>query len=253
MGRVPRILIASLAVVAATAVPSGAARLAPRVESQPYEFGGQAGGSVLGPIVSQAVFEGGPHRFAEFEVEDGSGQAVLAEIVQDDRIDTFCGATDEPIPIRPDFDVTIHLYAGRCVDGTPSIVTGGTVTARFLPGNPWAGDRSLDRPYSAAAPGPYFGFDPPLPGNAILTNVKVPVGQHRSISLEIEDASGAAVAASVLQGGSEIGRFCSSTAKRIPVRPWVAIEVYIHVGTCEDGTSSTPTSGVIKAVLQRSR
>lgn len=76
--------------------------------------------------------------FMKVEVVDDSGQAVSGFIsqgdidgngVNDDGYGTFCGAHAEPIPVASPGAPIIGIYAhsGVCADGTPSIMTSGTI------------------------------------------------------------------------------------------------------------------------------
>lgn len=247
-----RVLLA-LALTGAVVTPAaGAKSTAARTETQAYEVGGQPSASTLGPAFAKVTFQAGPERFAEFEVADAAGQPVLAEVVQDNRVDTFCSSTKEAIPIKPGFPVEVRLFEGRCLDGSPSVVTQGEVTARFLPVAPRVSS-ALERPYSVSAPGPYVGIDPPVPGNLIVANVIFPSQKLGRASLEIKDVTGGAVASVVYQGNKEVGRFCGKTSGPLKVRPGIPLELYIMTGVCTDGTQSAPTNGVVSAVFSKGK
>lgn len=243
------VLAASLLPVAAGA-KSGA-----RVEKLSYSPGeGYVGVGRLGGLVAAVTFPPGPERFVSIEVRDDAGTPVMAKIVQDDNVAEFCGSTPDPIAIRPDFNVTVELFAGRCLDGNPSVVTGGVVEARFTSRPSFgAGPRENGVHYSITAPGPFVGLDPPLPGNVIVGYVVLPVLKERRVSLEIVDETGSAVHSQVLQGDREIARFCGRTEKPLRIVPSEKLLVYLHWGRCEDGAFSTPTQGVVKGVFYRGR
>jgi hypothetical protein len=249
-----RIAIAAALVGAALASPATAKGSSPRVERLPYEVGSELGASSLGPVVGSVTFPEGPERFVELEVTDTGGGAVLAEIVQDDRIDRFCTSTNEAIPITPGFAVEIQLVAGRCLDGSPSVVTQGEIEARFYMKNPSPKESAtLEREYSITAPGSFIGVDAPLPGNVIISNITFPGGPKEFVSLEIEDATGGAVASVVSQGGVEIARFCGKTPEPVAVGKWNPFTVDLHVGVCTDGAQSAPTNGVVTAAFVKGK
>ncbi|MGH9198873.1 MAG: hypothetical protein ACRD1T_24500, partial [Acidimicrobiia bacterium] len=77
--------------------------------------------------------------FIKVEVADASGQMVSGFIgqgdidgngVNDDGYGQFCGAHPEPIAIAAPGQpiIGIYLASGACEDGTPSVMTSGTIT-----------------------------------------------------------------------------------------------------------------------------
>jgi hypothetical protein len=78
-------------------------------------------------------------RFVELDFDDKSGQAVHAYVHQgsnssapdDPEIGEICNATKKPLKLLNREEVWMIFFEGRCDDGTPSIVTTGTVTAEF--------------------------------------------------------------------------------------------------------------------------
>lgn len=74
----------------------------------------------------------------------------------------------------------------------------------------------------------------------------------RDVMLEVKDASGLPVHASVykFRSGKHYRDFCGSTKKPLVVTPGMNLVVHVKPGTCADGTTvSTPTTGVVKAVF----
>lgn len=76
--------------------------------------------------------------YMKIEVTDQSGQAVAGFISQgdldgnginDDGYASFCGAHEEFVPVEAPGTPIIGIYAynGTCPDGTPSIMTTGTI------------------------------------------------------------------------------------------------------------------------------
>lgn len=224
-----------------------------RVEVVEYEaLNAGTGAGPAGPIVAEAKIEPRGARFLAIEIADSSGSAVLAKIIQDSEVTALCTATPKPVMIRPDFPVTVRMYAGRCYDGTPSVVTSGTVTAKLTTASP-GGPRSESRPYSVTAP-EVIGKD----GNAAyVTAVTYMVGprEHR-LQLSLEDASGVAVFAKVEYG---IGGFpteagvpvCGASKRPISVTPGTPVTVFIYAGGCPGGTPGAPTFGQVDATFSK--
>lgn len=243
------LLLAAALPVTATASPPA------RYETVEYSVGeGPLGAGRLGGIVASVLLPAGPERFVSIQVRDDSGAAVMAKIVQDDDVENFCGSTPNPVAIRPKFGVTVQLYIGRCLDGTPSVVTSGVIEARFTTTAGFGpGPREHEANYSMTAPGPFVGIDAPLPGNVITGYVVLQVFNERRVRLEIVDRAGGAVQGQVVQGDREIARFCGRTPEPLRITPFENLFVYLHAGSCEDGTPSMPVQGLVKGVFLRGR
>ena len=78
--------------------------------------------------------------YLKIEVQDASGQNAGGFISQQDAdgdgfgdgFGDFCGAHAEPIPLEvASGPVDLSMTAGTCTDGSPSIITSGTVVATF--------------------------------------------------------------------------------------------------------------------------
>lgn len=231
----------------------GAARARPserREVTVEYEvFNAGSGGGPSGLIAAEATFDPGGARYLELEIDDQTGGGVLAKVFQDQEITTLCTSTPGPVMIRPGLSVTVRMYEGRCFDGTPSVVTSGTVTARLLDRIP-KGPRVESRPYSASAP-EVAGKD----GDRVyVTAVTFPVGnRERRVSVEIEDVAGQPVFAKVEQGvggfPSESGvEICGASSEPLRVRPGTSITVFIYAGGCP-GVSASPTHGMVAATF----
>ena len=81
-------------------------------------------------------------KYMKIEVIDGSGQAVAGFISQgdldgnglnDDGYGEFCGAHAAPVEVAAPGTPLLGIYAynGACPDGTPSIMTSGTIKITF--------------------------------------------------------------------------------------------------------------------------
>lgn len=85
------------------------------------------------------VFRAQPgERFVSFSIIDDTGQAVRGHIHMDmdndgklDHAKDFCGETPKPLRVREGRRIEVGVLLGQCPDGSPSIVTEGTITATF--------------------------------------------------------------------------------------------------------------------------
>lgn len=76
-------------------------------------------------------------RFVSFSISDNTDQPVLGHIhIKPNRdgetkhID-FCNETLKPIRLGATKKIDVAVFMGTCPDGTPSVVTHGTITATF--------------------------------------------------------------------------------------------------------------------------
>lgn len=80
--------------------------------------------------------------FVKIEVEDASGQKIWGFISQgdidgnglnDDGFANFCGSHEEPVDLAAPGStiIGVYMYNGACDDGTPSVMTSGTITMTF--------------------------------------------------------------------------------------------------------------------------
>ena len=77
-------------------------------------------------------------RSVMLEIVDASGMTASGHVHIDldadgklDRQHDFCGATSKPLAVRPGAIVEVGTIFGTCEDGSPSVVTEGTITATF--------------------------------------------------------------------------------------------------------------------------
>ena len=77
-------------------------------------------------------------RSVMLEITDQSGMTASGHVHIDldadgklDRQHDFCGATSKPLAVRPGAIVEVGTIFGTCEDGSPSVVTEGTITATF--------------------------------------------------------------------------------------------------------------------------
>lgn len=120
-------------------------------------------------LPGQTRVQPGPgERGVEIVIEDRTATTVYAVLTQGDTdgdaypdpIGEVCGTSRGPIPIQPDFPVTIHIYSGNCSGTTtPSTPTGGTVAATFS-GTPPPGDSGPEGPGDGEGTAP-TGCDEP--------------------------------------------------------------------------------------------
>jgi hypothetical protein len=107
-------------------VPVGAAEQGGYVTAA----GNNVGGVAFTPAPGEA--------YVSVTITDTAGQPVSGMIAQDTNGDNltdtsagFCGATTEPVPIDPAYNVVVYVFEGPCSDTTPAVATTGTVTATF--------------------------------------------------------------------------------------------------------------------------
>ena len=99
---------------------------------------GRGGGYPVGFPNSQEIPIMAEERYMKIEVIDESGHAVAGYISQgdvngnglnDDLYGDFCGAHAQPLELAAPGSPIVGVYAfnGTCPDGTPSIMTSGTI------------------------------------------------------------------------------------------------------------------------------
>ena len=99
---------------------------------------------VVGTSSAGGAFEFGitsKEAFIDVEVVDGSGQPVMTTMSQDTNPDntgweifaTFCGTTEEPVPIEPGITVRVSVYTipGPDHPTCTGPATSGTIKATF--------------------------------------------------------------------------------------------------------------------------
>lgn len=225
-----------------------------RVEERPYAAAPQGVNfyTDLGYSVGEVTFPPGAERYVEVVIADAAGGAVAAEVIQGTRVSNICGATESPLAIRPDVPVTVRLYVGRCADGVPSVATNGEVTATFTKTAPDA--LRQVRSYS-----PYEGTVGYSDGRVRVATVHFhPL--TRRVAFTVGDQSGTSVmtvvrqGGDVVEGGTEIGRFCGSTDAPVRVKPDLPIWVDVwSAPQCGASGPSTVTRGTVVAEFLESR
>ena len=117
----------------------------PRTLSKSYTgFGGFVvnGTSVTTRVLDQPPSVVFPARRGErsvsVQVSDKAGASVRGTVGIDidgdqdpDGYVDFCGKTTRPVPIPNRAIVIVDVYMGTCMNGEPSVVTTGSVTAKF--------------------------------------------------------------------------------------------------------------------------
>lgn len=118
---------------------------ATREKVERRETGGYVGGKGSVPggapevYTDETVFETLAHeRRVSVVVNDRSGQAVSATLRQDADGDgtweveeAICGGTVQPVAIRGGSPVVVKVQPGPCADGTPAVMTSGSIEATF--------------------------------------------------------------------------------------------------------------------------
>jgi hypothetical protein len=80
--------------------------------------------------------------FMKIEIEDASGQKTWGFISQgdldgdglnNDGYANFCGSMEEPVDVAAPGSsiIGVYMYNGACDDGTPSVMTSGTIKITF--------------------------------------------------------------------------------------------------------------------------
>ncbi len=134
---------AALVVVGAVAGTGNAQ--AGRQKVQRQESTGYVGGRGTVPggapeiYLDEGVFETLAYeRHVSVEINDRTGQAVAALVRQDADADgvweveeAICGTTDDPVRIAGGADVVVKVQPGPCADGTPAVMTSGSIAVTF--------------------------------------------------------------------------------------------------------------------------
>jgi hypothetical protein len=252
-----RLGIAPLAIVAVFGMLTGPVRpataeLSRRVETATYTYGGGDPAITYADVGAGAAttvaFPGGRENQLSLTIDDASGADVVAKISQLGHEVNICSSTDQPILIQPQDAVVVELYQGRCVDGTPSVVTTGKVKAVFSHAPP--GPRTETRDYSSTSSSAVvFDFE----GNVYPSGAQFLVGDERWVRPKVRDEAGIAMNAVVLDGDSTrvLGHHCPGT-RDLPIRvkPHSTIYVAIGEGGCDDqAPPAVPTKGSINATF----
>ena len=111
----------------------------PTVGAQPVAggcYGAVEGGGECFTIPTKAA-----DKYVKVTFEDASGQKVAGFLGQgdldgnglnDDGYANFCGGHPTAVPLAaPGTELMIYASGGACLDGTPSVMTTGTVTIQF--------------------------------------------------------------------------------------------------------------------------
>lgn len=135
------IALSTVALLAAAAPASGAGKAREVTEEYTMSSGAFVGHGeahwTLGADYVRFVAERG-ERWVTLEVDDSTDQPVRGHVHIDvdgdgklDRQLDFCGTTATPIAVKPGTVIEVGTIVGLCDDMSPSIVTEGTITARF--------------------------------------------------------------------------------------------------------------------------
>ena len=252
-----------------------------REDSAGY-VGGRGSGADAEVYVDEAVFETESYeREVSVEINDRSGQATAALVRQDtdgdgtwDLEEAICGATAEPVRIQGGSPVVVKVQPGPCADGTPAVMTSGSVAATF------AG-------YVKRAPSVTPSFCKPAKPRAITETYQSPAGVGAGENSypfilfetsESEAAGGASFHAACSEGRMEVtladksglptraavgidpdgagpaaeqlvAEVCGGTEEPIEIVPGAAVNVYVVGGPCADGTPAAATTGTITATF----
>lgn len=287
MKRAVAVSVVALMVVAGGVASTGHAK-GRRVKVERSDSSGYVGaaGSVGGEptiYVDEATFETERYeRDVSVAVTDRTGQAVAGIVRQDadgdgawDVEETFCGATAEAVAIEGGTPVNVKVQPGPCADGTPAVMTSGSIGVTFtgytkpspapsLGCKPSAAPRELTQTYvfpagaGAGEEGYAFGFfqvsTDETVGGAVF---RAGCGEGR-FEVTLADQTGlptrgvVAVDPDGPTGGAPqnfIAEVCGATDGAVDVAPGSEVTVYVLEGACADGTPAAATTGTATATL----
>lgn len=249
--------------------------------------GGRGGLGVPEVYLDEGVFETLPYeRSASFEVQDRAGQPVAASVRQDADGDgtwevdeTFCGATEDGVAIKGGSPVVVKVQPGPCADGTPAVMTSGSIQATFTgyvprasaPAPPGCGvsktPREVSETYTGVAGAGAAGGNYPIV--FFENNESDAIGgasfgtscDESRLRLVIQDQSGLPVRAAIgvdADGPGGAGReetlaeVCGATSDPVAFTPGSVVTVYVLGGPCSDGSPAAATQGTITATFMGS-
>jgi hypothetical protein len=110
-----------------------------------------------------------------------------------------------------------------------------------------------------AAAGVYGAVGLSAAGQENLGGVRFAAGPERFVSVTVTDKTGQPVLAEVTQdynadnGPDLVHVICGSTQGPVRIKPDYEMRVYVYAGTCEDGSTSVPTTGTVTATFTRKK
>lgn len=246
---------------------------------------GSAGGEPT-VYVDEGVFETERYeRDVSVEITDRTGQPVAAIVRQDadgdgtwELEEAFCGATAEPVGIAGGTPVVVKVQPGPCADGTPAVMTSGSIGVTFtgftkpaaapaLPGpscTPAREAREITETYvapsglAAADESLVVGYFETSESEAIGAAVfRAGCGEDR-LELAVTDQSGLPTRALVYDdpdGPSGdapqtfVADVCGATDGPVDVTPGAEVAVFVVEGPCADATPAAATTGTVTATL----
>lgn len=254
-----------------------------RQDSAGYVGARGSSGSEPEIYVDEATFETERYeRDVSVAVTDRTGQAVAGLVRQDADGDgawevdeAFCGATAEAVAIEGGAAVVVKVQPGPCADGTPAVMTSGSIGVTFtgytkpvatpsLGCAPSKTARELTAKYvfpSGAGVGEdpyvftYFGLsESEAVGGAIF---RAGCGEGR-IEVTLADQTGLPARGAIAVdpdgfGGDApqnfVAEVCGATEGPVDVTPGAEVTVFVLEGPCSDGTPAAPTTGTVTATL----
>lgn len=287
MKRAVAVSIVSLMVLGGGVAGTGQAK-ARRVKVERQDsagYVGARGSNADAPViyVDEATFETERYeRDVSVTIEDRTGQPVAAVVRQDaDGDGTFeveqalCGATTEPVAIAGGAPVVVKVQPGPCADGTPAVMTSGSIKATFTgyakpsaapvtpvcaPGAP----REISHTYVLPA-GTGVGEEPYVFGYFQISadetvggaTFRAGCGEGR-IEVTLADETGLpargaiAVDADGPTGDAPqnfVAEVCGATPEPVAITPGAEVTVFVLEGPCSDGTPAAATRGTVTATL----
>lgn len=293
MKRAVAVSVAAVLVLGAFAGTGQARQRRVKVERQDSAGYVGAKGSIPGePTIytDEAAFETERYeRDVSVVVSDRTGRPVSATVRQDADGDgrweveeALCGSTTKPVSIRGGAPVVVKVQPGPCADGTPAVMTSGSIGVTFTgftkpaaaPGRPSLGcapsaaPREITKTYvlpsgvGAGEDGYAFGYfelsESETVGGAVF---RASCGEGR-FEVALADQTGLPVRALVGVDAdgptgdapqSFVAEVCGATGEPVNVMPGAEVTVFVLEGACSDGTPAAATTGTVTMTFSAPR
>lgn len=285
MKRAVAVSVATVLVLGGLLAGTGQARQR-RVKMERQDSAGYVGakGSVPGEptlYVDEATFETERYESdVSVAITDRTGQPVSATVRQDADGDgtweveeALCGATEKPVAIEGGAPIVVKVQPGPCADGTPAVMTSGSIGVTFtgftkatgapspsLGCAPSAAPREITKTYvfpsgvGAGEDGYVFGYfelsESETVGGAVF---RASCGEGRfEVTLADQTGLPARAVVGVDSDGPAgdapqnfVAEVCGATEEPLNVTPGAEVTVFVLEGACSDGTPAAATTGTV--------
>ncbi|HEV2756424.1 MAG TPA: hypothetical protein VG318_11690 [Actinomycetota bacterium] len=248
-----------------------------RHDSSGYVGAAGSAGSEPTIYVDEGTFETERYeRDVSVEITDRTGRAVAGFVRQDadgdgawDVDEPICGATEKPIAIRGGAPVVVKVQPGPCADGTPAVMTSGSIGVTFtgltkpvaspFPAcPPPAAPRELTKSYvlsmgaGAAEEAYVFGSFGISNDEAVGAAIFQAACGESTFEVTLADKTGlptrgvVAVDPDGFSGDAPqkfVAEVCGSTDGPVEITPGAEVTVYVLEGACSDATPAAATTG----------